>query len=107
MYKERKKKNLKISIHIVLKNYKYIKSLFLHTLRCNHLPTKAKAKTIFFFNTKLARIFYFVVEVRAFTMMVLKNLAFSTSKSYFIYFITLLYNIPNIKCSIFLSLILK
>ena len=50
MYKEskKKKKNLKISIHIVLKNYKYIKSLFLHTLRCNHLPTKAKAKTIFF-----------------------------------------------------------
>ena len=28
--------------HIVLTNYKYTKSLFLNTLRCNHLPTKIK-----------------------------------------------------------------
>ena len=64
----------------------------------------------FFFNTRLARIFFFFfffVEVRAFTVMVLKILAFSTSKSYFIYFTTSLYNASNIKCSILLSLHLK
>ena len=27
------------------KNYKYSKSSFLNTLRCNHLPTKTKPKT--------------------------------------------------------------
>ena len=27
---------------MVLKNYKYTKSLFLNILRCNHLPTKTK-----------------------------------------------------------------
>ena len=37
----------------------------------------------------------------------LKLLPFSTSKSYFIYFTTSLYNTPNIKYSIFLSLHLK
>ena len=54
-----------------------------------------------FFNTRLAIIFFFflLVEVRAFTLVVLKILAFSTSKSYFIYFTTSLYNTPNIKCS--------
>ena len=51
-----KKKNLKIGIHIVLKNYKYSKLLFLNTLRCNHLSTKAKTKTNFFF-------FFFLVEI--------------------------------------------
>ena len=42
--------------------------------------------------------------LRAFTMVMLKNLAFSNSKNYFIYFKTLLYNTLNIKCSIFLPL---
>ena len=46
-YKEegKKKKKLQISIYMVLKNHKYIKSLFLNTLKCNNLPTKAKTKT--------------------------------------------------------------
>ena len=30
---------------MVIKNHKYIKSLFFNTLRCNNLPTKAKTKT--------------------------------------------------------------
>ena len=30
---------------MVLKNYKYLKLLFLNTLRYNHLPTKTKTKT--------------------------------------------------------------
>ena len=34
--------NTQIDIHIVLKNYKYTKSLLLNTLRCNHLSTKTK-----------------------------------------------------------------
>ena len=38
------KKKIQIGIHIVSKNYKYTKSLFLNTLRCNHLPTKTKKK---------------------------------------------------------------
>ena len=48
-YKE--KKTLQIDIHIASKNYKYTKSLFLNTLRCNYIPikTKTKTKTIFFF----------------------------------------------------------
>ena len=29
---------------MVLKNYKYIKLLFLNTLRCNYLPTRKKQK---------------------------------------------------------------
>ena len=60
---------------------------------------KNKNKIMFFFNTRLVRIFFFLVEVKAFTVMVLKILAFSTSKSNFIYFITSLCNIPNIKSS--------
>ena len=51
--------------------------------------------------------FVVVVKVRAFTVVVLKILAFRTLKSYFIYITTSLYNIPNIKCSIFLPLHLK
>ena len=51
------------------------------------------------FNTRLTRIFS--AKVRAFTVVVLKILAFSTSKNYFIYFTTSLYNTTNIKCSIF------
>ena len=43
-----RRKKIPINIHIVLKNYKYTKSLFLNTLKCNHLPTKTKIKT----NTK-------------------------------------------------------
>ena len=39
--------------------------------------------------------------------MVLKLLACSTSKGHFIYFITLLYNTPNSKCSIFIWFHLK
>ena len=60
---------------------------------------KNKNKIIYFFNTRLAR--FVLVEVRAFTVVVLKNLAFSTSKSYFICFTTILYNTSNTKCSIF------
>ena len=97
---EYKEKEIQIDIHIVLKNYKYLKSLFLNTLRCNHLPTNTnKNKIMSFFHTRLSRIFFFVV--RAFPLMMLKILAFSTSKSYFIYFIISLYNTLNIKCSIF------
>ena len=61
------------------------------------------------FNTRLAKFFLFfvVVEIRAFTVMVLKILAFSISKSYFIYFTTSFYNTLNIKCFFFLSLHLK
>ena len=47
---------------------------------------KNKNKIIYFFNTRLAR--FVLVEVRAFTVVVLKNLAFSTSKGYFICFTT-------------------
>ena len=39
-----RRKKIPINIHIVLKNYKYTKSLFLNTLKCNHLPTKTKDK---------------------------------------------------------------
>ena len=35
---------------------------------------------------------YLFVEIRAFTLVVQKSLAFSTSENYFIYFTTLLYN---------------
>ena len=42
-YKEKKK--LQIGIHIVLKNIKYTKSLFLNTLKCNYLRIKTKTKT--------------------------------------------------------------
>ena len=50
-----KKKNtsnthIYIYIYIELKNYKYSKSLFLNTLRCNRLPTKTETKNkIMFF----------------------------------------------------------
>ena len=74
-----RKKKIKIGIHIVLKNYKYSKLLFLNTLRCNYLPTKTnKNKIMSFFNTKLAKIFFFLVEVRAFTLVVLKILALTS-----------------------------
>ena len=43
-YKQKKKK-LQISIYILLKNYKYTKSLFLNRLKCNHLLEKKKKKT--------------------------------------------------------------
>ena len=65
-----------------------------------------KHKIILFFNTRLTRIFNFF-KVRVFIVVVLKNLAFSISNSYFIYFTTSLYNTPNIKCSIFLPLYLQ
>ena len=45
-----------------------------------------------------------IYQLRAFTMMVLKILAFHNSKNYFIYFNTLFYNTPNINDSIFLPL---
>ena len=44
-YKEKRKSQ--IGIHIVLTNYeqdKYIKLLFLNTLKCNHLPKKKTTK---------------------------------------------------------------
>ena len=43
---EYKEKKLQIGIYIVLKNYKYSKSLFLNTLRCNHLPIKTNENKI-------------------------------------------------------------
>ena len=64
-----------------LTNYKYTKSLFPNTLRCNHLSTKKK---FFFFNTKLT--IYLFLKVIAFTIVLLKNLGFRTLKSYLIYF---------------------
>ena len=73
------KKKCQIGIFIVLKNYKYTKSLFLNTLKCNYVPTKTKRKIIFFLNTRLARNFV-VDEIRAFTVMMLKILAFIISK---------------------------
>ena len=107
-YKEKKKK-LQISIHILLKNYKYTKSLFLNTLRCNHLLTKTKNKkqnNVFFLILGWLGFFFCLFdEVRAFTVVVLKFLAFSISKNYFIYFIISLYNTPNIKYSIFFFII--
>ena len=87
-FKKKKKKNPNRH-YIVLKIYKYLKSLFINILRCNHLPTKIKTKKKkCFFNTRLVMIFFFFVKVRAFTVVVLKILIFSTSKSYFIYFTT-------------------
>ena len=71
---------------------------------------KNKNKVIsFFLNTRLAMIYllFFVVEIRAFTVVVLNILAFSTLKSYFTYFATPLYNTPNIKCSISLITLFK
>ena len=49
-------------LYSIKKNYKYTKSLFLNTLKCNHLSTKTKTKkNNVFFNTKLVRIlFYFL-----------------------------------------------
>ena len=67
---------------MVLKNYKYSILLFLNTLRCNHLSTKIKTKKkkVFFFNPRLARIFYlFLVEFRSFIVVMLKILPFSIS----------------------------
>ena len=46
-------------------------------------------------------IFFFLFEIRALIVVVLKILAFITSKNYFINFTTSFYNTPNIKCSIF------
>ena len=66
-------------MYIVLKNYKYSKSLFLNTLRYNNLLIKTNInKIMFFFNTRLARIlFYFIfVEVRAFTLVQFKKLLY-------------------------------
>ena len=62
-----KKKKLQIDIHIVLKNYKYIKSLFLNTLRSNHLPTKIKTKTkycVFLILGSLGFFFFFWLKLK-------------------------------------------
>ena len=56
------------------------------------------------FNTRLAMTFFFFwVEIRAFVVVVLKNLAFSTLKSFY----HLIYNRPNVKCSIFFNTLFK
>ena len=63
-----------------------------------------KQNNVFFLIIGWLRFFFFFFlfdEVRAFTVVVLKFLAFSISKNYFIYFTISLYNTPNIKCSIF------
>ena len=51
---------------------------------------------------KVKSYLYFSI-LRAFTMVVLKNLVFNTSKTYFIYFTIPLYNTPNIKGSIYFN----
>ena len=67
----------------------YTKSMFLNTLKCNLLPTKNKKKIkIMSFLILDWWDFFFLVEVRAFTMELLKTLTFSISKNYFIYFTT-------------------
>ena len=66
---------------MVLTNYKCTKSLYFSTLRYNYLPKKNQTKqkrknNMYFFNTRLARIFFFFfffVEIRAFTIVELKN----------------------------------
>ena len=70
---------------------------------------KDKKKSFFFLILGWLGFFFFFKKkkLRAFTVMILKILVFSNSKNYFIYFTTLLYNTPNIKCSIILSLHLK
>ena len=55
------------------------------------------------FNTRLAMTFFFWVEIRAFVVVVLKNLAFSTLKSFY----HLIYNRANVKCSIFFNTLFK
>ena len=45
-YKEKKK--LQIGFHIILKNYKYSKSLFLNILRCFTYKDKQKQNNVFF-----------------------------------------------------------
>ena len=52
----KKKKTSNRHIYIELKNYKYSKSLFLNTLRCNHLPTKTETK-----NKKQNNVFFFIL----------------------------------------------
>ena len=51
------------SIHIVLTNYKYTKSLFLNTSINNHLPTKTKKYNNNNNNNKLAWIFIFILKL--------------------------------------------
>ena len=92
-----------MGIYIVLKNYKYTKYLFLNILRCNHLPTKTKTKNVFFFNIRLARIFFFFVEVRAFTVVMLKILVFLYLKKLLYLFYHLILQYTHIKCSIFFT----
>jgi len=60
----------------------------------------------FFFNIRLARNCS-LVEVKEFIVVVLKVLAFNTSKSYLIYFTTSLYNTSNFKYSIFFTISFK
>ena len=55
----KKKLQIRIYIYIELKNYKYSKSLFLNTLRCNHLPTKTKTKNKIMFFLKLGWLGFF------------------------------------------------
>ena len=61
---------------------------------------KNKNKKMFFLILGWLGFFFFFfffcgVEVRAFTVVVLKILVFSNSKNYFIYFTTSFYNTPN------------
>ena len=70
--KKKKKKKIQIGIHIVLTNYKYTKLLFLNILKCNHLLTKTK-KGVFFL---VFFFFCFLVEVKEFTIMGLKEFSF-------------------------------
>ena len=80
-----KKKKIQISIDILLKIYKYLKLSKYIKIQSFINKDKNKNKIMFSCNTRLAG-FFFLVEVRVFTMLVLKILIFSTLKIYFIYF---------------------
>ena len=62
---ETRKKKIQIGINIILKNYKYLKLLFLNTLKCNYLPIKTNnnKKCLFLILGWLG--FFFFFEVRA------------------------------------------
>ena len=92
-------------LSLKLEHSKYIK------MQLSTNKDKNKNKIMFFLILGWLGFFFFFFGLLlklAFTAVLLKILAFSTSKSNFIYFIISLYNTPNIKCFIFfLSLHLK
>ena len=76
-YKGKKKKKKPLNRHhIVLKIYIIFKIIVSKYIKMQSLSTKTKTKIkSFFFNTRPFRIFFFfLVEIRAFTVVVLKSL---------------------------------